>query len=528
MRIACTFLPCLAVAVSAPVGAAQQTARVSVDSNGVEGNRGGGNDSEGTGVAISADGRFVAFWSASHNLVPNDKNSAADIFLRDRRAGTTERVSVNSAGNESNSPSHGPSITPDGRFIAFDSWATNLASNDVNNLPDIYVRDRQLGTTELASVDSTGTLGNSDSQRPSISADGRFVAFDSFASNLVAGDTNFAFDVFVHDRQTGTTECVSVDAAGAVGDYGSYSAKISADGRFVSFESGATTLVPGDTNAHADVFVRDRQSGTTERVSVDSSGAQGNGTSYQSAISADGRFVAFQSSSDNLVAGDTNRVKDVFVRDRQAGTTERVSLRTTGKEQFKDSLVPSISADGRFVSFISTAPFVGDDTNGVYDVFVRDRQKSRTTRASVDSAGNEGDAAATYSAQLSADGRFVAFGSSADDLVSGDTNGDADAFIHGPWLTLEANPPAPTAGATLTFDTWTGAANGPSLLVAVDLNGTSLFLPVMAGSFDAAGVWSFSAVVPPGLSGNVAGFVAFGIVPTGKVDLSNRFDVSFQ
>jgi Tol biopolymer transport system component len=287
--------------------------------------------------------------------------------------------------------------------------------------------------------------------------------------------------------------------------------------------------VPGDTNGCADVFVRDRQSGTTELVSVDSSGAQGNGPSAYSAISADGRFIAFLSAADNLVAGDTNRVADLFVRDRQAGTTERVSLRSTGKQQFMPSYTPSITADGRFVSFVSAAPFVGNDTNGDYDVFVRDRQKNRTTRASVDSAGNEGDFGAYINAaQLSADGRFVAFGSAADNLVSGDTNGYVDAFIHGPWLTLEAAPSAPTAGANLTFDTWTGAASGASLLVAVDVNGTPLFQPVTPGSFDAAGVWSFSAVVPSGLSGSVVGFVSFGIVPTGKIDLSNRFDVAFQ
>ena len=186
---------------------------------------------------------------------------------------------------------------------------------DTNGFVDVFVHDRQTGATERVSMDSAGSQGDGVSAWPSISADGRFVAFNSDATNLVPGDTNGRTDVFVHDRQTGTTERVSADSAGVGGGSG---AALSADGRFVAFASDAANLVPGDTNGYPDVFVRDRQTGTIERVSMDSFARQGNNHSFDRAISADGRFVAFASYATNLVAGDTNRVVDVFVHDRRS------------------------------------------------------------------------------------------------------------------------------------------------------------------------------------------------------------------
>ncbi len=219
------------------------------------------------------------------------------------------------------------------------------------------------GTTTRVSVDSAGGQANdfsgaapSISVDTSISADGRFVVFQSDATNLVAGDTNGASDVFVHDRQTGTTTRVSVDSAGheATGLYpASGDPAISADGRFVAFDSNATNLVAGDTNSAYDIFVHDRQTGTTTRVSVDSAGNQANG--YDPSLSADGRFVAFTSGASNLVAGDTNGASDVFVHDRQTGTTTRVSVDSAGWQAYSFSHLPSISADGRFVAFASNA-----------------------------------------------------------------------------------------------------------------------------------------------------------------------------
>jgi Tol biopolymer transport system component len=344
------------------------TTRVSVSSAGAEGNNNSGSTS------ISADGRYVAFDSGASNLVPGDTNGRSDVFVHDRQTAATTRVSVSSAAAQGNDHSYAPSISADGRYVAFYSHATNLVPGDTNATHDVFVHDRQTAATTRVSVSSAGAQANGGSDKPSISADGRYVAFESQASNLVAGDTNATEDVFVHDRQTGTTTRVSVSSAGAQGDGHSNAPSISADGRYVAFHSGATNLVPTDTNNWYDVFVHDRQSGTTTRVSVSSAGGQGNGTSRWASISADGRYVAFNSSASNLVPGDTNDAYDVFVHDRQMGSTTRVSVSSAGAEGNGESEVPSISADGRYVGFESTAAnLVPGDTNGYYDVFVHDR-----------------------------------------------------------------------------------------------------------------------------------------------------------
>ncbi|HMC07628.1 MAG TPA: hypothetical protein VKG89_09585, partial [Solirubrobacterales bacterium] len=203
-------------------------------------------------------------------------------------------------------------------------------------------------STERVSVDDAGNQGNADSSDSAVSDDGRFVAYYSAASNLVPGDTNGVDDIFVRDRLTGTTERVSVDAAGNQGNGDSFGPALSADGRFVSFRSQASNLVPGDTNGASDDFVYDRQTGQIERISVDSAGNEANGDSFETWMSDDGRYVAFLSFASNLVSGDTNGVSDIFVRDRQAGTTERVSVDSSGTEANGESFYPQISADGRF------------------------------------------------------------------------------------------------------------------------------------------------------------------------------------
>jgi Tol biopolymer transport system component len=245
--------------------------------------------------------------------VTGDTNGKSDIFVHDRQTGATERVSVDSSGAQADNASFKSAISADGRFVAFESFASNLVPNDTNGWVDVFVRDRQAGTTERISVRSTGQQVNGGSNRPAISADGRFVAFASIATNVVPNDTNATWDVFVHDRQTGTTERVSVDSTGAESDGASVRPTISADGRFVAFDSSATNLVAGDTNGVTDVFVHDRQTGTTIRVSVDSSGGEANASCGKSAISADGRFVVIGSAATNLVANDTNGFSDVFV-----------------------------------------------------------------------------------------------------------------------------------------------------------------------------------------------------------------------
>ena len=412
--------------------AGQVTSRASVHTAGTEGNAASGYSPNGfTTLSLSADGRHVAFASYAGNLVPGDTNARLDVFVRDRWNGTTERVSVSTAGAQGNQVSDSPSISADGRFVVFMSEASNLVAGDTNGFWDVFVRDRQSAATERASVSSAGAQGNSRSFTPSISADGRFVAFMSGADNLVAGDANGEFDIFVRDRQSGTTELVSVDSAEAQGNGNSTMTSISSNGRFVAFASLATNLVASDTNGVYDTFVRDRLLGTTELVTVDSAGAQGNGDGYSPWISADGRYVAFSSISTNLVALDTNGTWDVFVRDRQLGTTERVSVDSSGMQAGGASSSGSISADGRTVAFASYASdLVAGDTNGMLDSFLRDRQNGTTERVSVDSSGQEANGLSGYfSAVISADGRFVAFDSDAMNLVAGDLNGWADVFV---------------------------------------------------------------------------------------------------
>lgn len=425
--------------------AAPQTTRVSVSSSGDQAD---GFSNGGSGFArwMSADGRYVVFYSLATNLVPGDTNAEYDVFMHDRETGQTTRVSVDSGGIQGNSASYGPALSADGRYVAFGSLASNLVPDDTNAEGDVFVHDLQTGQTTRVSVDSAGQQGNDISRWPSISADGRYAAFESWASNLVPGDTNGAHDVFVHDRETGETVRVSVDSAGQQGNGGSTRGSISGDGRYVAFWGGATNLVPNDTNSADDVFVHDRDpdgngvfdegNGITSLVSVSSSGTQGNSTSQLAAISGDGRFVTFSSSSNNLVLDDTNGTSDVFARDLQTGQTILVSVDSTGTLGNGWTNYSSISEDGRYVGFRSYASnLVPGDTNGVPDVFVHDQETGETTRVSVDSGGNQGNDDSGL-CSLSSDGRCVAFTSDASNLVPGDANGTGDIFVRDQGLAL--------------------------------------------------------------------------------------------
>ena len=350
--------------------------RVSVASNGTQGNDDSGyNWSTMHGLSISADGRFVAFESRANNLVSGDTNGYIDdVFVHDCLTGQTVRVSVASDGTQGNGNSLGVSISADGQYVAFESCADNLVPGDANGGYDVFVHDRLTGQTERVSVASDGTEGIGGSGHSSISADGRYVAFESDAYNLIYGDITNHCSVFVHDRSTGQTERVSESSDGTQGNKESYGPSISADGRFVAFESDASNLVLGDTNGYGDIFVHDRLTGQNEIVSVASGGTQSSYDSCWPSISADGRFVAFCSNASNLVPGDTNDYGDIFVHCRLTGQTVRVSIASNGTQENSGSAKPSISADGRFVAFYSNASnFVPGDSNGCTDVFVHDR-----------------------------------------------------------------------------------------------------------------------------------------------------------
>jgi Tol biopolymer transport system component len=396
--------------------------------------------------SVSTDGRYVAFESDAADLVAGDTGGYTDIFVRDRVTGNTERVSVSSAEAQANGDSAGAVISADGRYVAFYSYATNLVSGDTNSVSDIFVRDRVLGTTVRVSRSTGGTQGNGVSSRPSISADGRYIAFESKATNLVSGDTNALADIFVHDLIGGTTSRVSIGDDEAQAGLASRKPAISADGRYVAFTSEAANLVSGDTNGKTDVFVRDRVAGTTERVSVATGGTQADGRSDGASISATGRFVAFESDAPDLVAGDTFGYMDVFVRDRAAGTTERVSVSTSEAQANNYSYWCAISANGRYITFQSVATNLAwEDTNGNWDVFLRDRETGATTMLSVATDWTQGNGPSASPA-ISADGRCVAFASTANNLTPGDANAVADVFLISNHILVSPVPPIAYSG----------------------------------------------------------------------------------
>jgi hypothetical protein len=468
--------------------AAQTTDRVSIDSSGQEGN------SASRWPSISADERFVVFHSYARNLVAGDTNGCDDVFLHDRKIRATERVSVSSTGLEGNGSSSYAVISADGRYVVFPSWADNLVAGDTNAAWDVFVHDRVTHVTERVSISSTGAQGDGDSQGCCVSADGRCVAFYSEATNLVADDTNATHDIFVHDRQLHTTERVSVSSTGAQADGGSYAPSISSTGTYVAFDSWATNLVSGGTTGR-NVFVHSRASHTTELVSVNSSGVQGNSSSTDPCISPDGRCVAFFSYASNLVADDTNGRGDVFLHDRKTHMTERVSIGMNEAEANDNSSAASLSTDGRYVAFLSGAGnLVRGDTNGsgptyTTDVFVRDRQARTTERVSVSSGGVEGTSS-SVAPMISPGGRYVVFQSAANNSVPGDTNGWEDIFIYDRdadgdgWWGATDNCPRATNAAQADGDgdgigdvcdlcpaTAAGATVGPNGCAPGDFNG---------------------------------------------------------
>jgi len=383
--------------------------------------------------AVSADGRYVVFASHASNLVPADTNRAFDVFVRDRAARVTRLVSVGPGGRQGNNTSFAPGISSHGRYVAFNSYASNLVPADTNGTSDVFVRDRITRVTRRVSVGPEGQQANGGSFDAKISAHGRYVVFASDASNLVPADTNDTEDVFVRDRVAQVTRRVSVGADGgqANGSSGSFGAAVSAHGRFVVFASDASNLVAGDTNGTFDVFVRDRRLQVTRRVSVGPDGQQANNVSDHAAVSADGRYVVFESAASNLVPADTNDTDDVFVRDRRLQVTRRVSV-GPGGQQANDgsgSFSVAVSDHGRYVVFDSFASnLVAGDTNDSFDVFVRDRVAQVTRRVSVGPGGRQANGL-SFELAVSAHGRYVAFASDASTLVPADTNNRFDVFV---------------------------------------------------------------------------------------------------
>jgi Tol biopolymer transport system component len=321
--------------------------------------------------SISADGRFVVLTS-SDALVLGD-TGYVDVFVRDLQQSSTSRASVSYTGGQADGPSSYGRISGDGRYVAFISQATTIVPNDTNGLQDIFVRDTVAGISELVHLSSTGIQGNAIAEVPiALSYDGRFVMFASQASNLVTGDTNGKDDVFIRDRLLATTIRVSIDSAGNQGNDDSFAGDISDDGRFVVFASQATNLVVGDTNGFADLFVHDRQTGVTTRVSVGAGGIQANDVTFDGRVSGDGRYVTFATAADNLSSQPNIQGGDVFVHDRLNAMTRLITLNTTGAYADAFSSNPDISADGQVIVYESRAnnlvPYPPNNWNDVFAV----------------------------------------------------------------------------------------------------------------------------------------------------------------
>lgn len=331
---------------------------------------------EGGGSAstpgISADGRFVVFEGGSETLVPSDSNNAVDVFVHDRKTGKTKRVSLSSSGTQADDGGFQPSISPNGRYVAFTSVSDDLVTGDTNGLTDIFLHDRETGKTKRVSVDSSGAESNGSSERPSVADDGT-VAFSSGADNLVAGDINGSYDVFVHDLKSKETVLASVTTSGVHGLTTSDSAAISRNGNVVAFKS-TTMFDAGTSGLYEEIWVHFMSGGKTKLITKGMGGAPSDGSSsmHGGALSYNGRYVAFTSYATNLVAGDTNGLSDMFWYDRKTGKMKRISVTFDGSQLDQGVLEGAVSGDGRYVAFDTAATNVlGNELGNDNTVFIR-------------------------------------------------------------------------------------------------------------------------------------------------------------
>jgi hypothetical protein len=407
------------------------TIRVNTSTAGAEAT--GGNS---FGASISADGNWVAFTSLANNLDLADTNTVTDVYLKNLNSGQLTLVS-RGANGVGNAASNLPAISADGRFIAFFSTASNLVANDTNGVADVFLYDVSNSTLELISVNSAGVQGNGSSGNCasncfSVSGDGRFVTFESTASNLSPIDSDNISDIYLRDRQTSTTVLVSQSTAGAIGGGGLGSNKpaINANGRYVAFES-SRILEASDTNNTGDIYLRDVVAGTTTRINTSISGANTTaGFSARPSISDDGRIVAFRSLSNELVPSDNSAAtqRDVFVKNVTTGAIRRAEI-PGGGDPNGDSNELSLSGDGQFLIFHSLATnFGAGDTNNAEDILRMNLATGAVERLSLSTENVEATGSSTFP-KVNRDGSTSAYESTASNLVTGDSNTRTDIFV---------------------------------------------------------------------------------------------------
>ena len=385
---------------------------------------------------ITPDGRYVLFYSEATDIVPLGATRTQDIFVRDLQTGQTKMVSVNMTGTPSTGVTRFGLISDNGRFVAFTGFANNLVSNDTNTSPDVFLRDMESGTTKLVSLNAAGTASGAlgGSELIDMSPDARFILFSSHAKDLTShpDGNDLGTDIYVRDVVNNITKLVTVNTAGtASGNATSFGGKISADGRYVVFTSDAGDLVANDTNTR-DVFIRDLQTNTTKRVSTNAAGSGGgNGESSGGVIDKGGRFVVFETRATDLsMLPDTNDLAEVFIYDIQSDSKKLITVNTAGLGTgggfppfggfFDHGVEYRISADGRFVTFMSQqSGLVTNDTNGNNDdIFLYNVATQAKSLVSVNLVGTSGSIGGSFKPSISDDGRYVAFESLANDLVS--------------------------------------------------------------------------------------------------------------
>ncbi len=506
--------------------AAPSTTRVSVTNAGAQ-SSGGANDAP----AISSDGRYVAFASLSTNLVPGDTNAVSDVFVRDSVGGTTTRVSVSGAGAQSNGISDQPAISGDGRYIAFRSSASNLVASDTNGHYDVFVRDIVAGTTTRVSVSTSGTEGNDDSAQPALSADGRYVVFQSFANNLIAADLRGKADIFLRDQTQNTTERVSLSYNDGSPAGQSLWPSVSADGRFVAYSSTAFNITLNSFTSVGEIYVRDRVSNTNLAMSIGTDNKPGDLESRKPRISSDGTTVVWRSLATNLVGGDTNGKADIFVRNVTGGPISRIKG-VAGAQANGDSDEPTIDATGRMIAFRSAATnLVPGDTNGVDDTVVVDRQQATLVRANLSSAGAQATALSMHAA-ISATGQKVAFRTTAK-LVPADTNTLFDIYVRdldtlpNPDLrtTMTATPNPATAGHNVTHavavtNNGTAATTATTLTVPVPANAGFVSATATGGACTFAGGTVTCPLGALGIGASASAHVVLTGASVGSLDVT--------
>jgi len=396
--------------------------RIARSNQTVQGNAGSSNPS------INATGSLVAFESNADNWVAADTNGVTDIFVKNLNTDKVVRISTDASGTQANGASFGPALSANGRYVVFSSAATNLVIGDNNDAVDVFRKDLQTGATIRVSTDSRGIQADGASDSATISANGRFVAFASDAGHLVADDTNAARDVFVKDLKTGKLACVSCNADGLLGNRHSLSPSINSSGRLVAFASLADNLVTGDSNSASDIFVKNVATGALFRVTTNALGEEADGYSLAPAISGNGRYLVFYSTANNLIANGGNFRSDIYIKDLKTGALANLSTNAQGELADAFSFNPAISANGRYVAFYSYASnLAAGDSNSSADIFVKNLKSGAVTRL-FDGSLSERVADKFTKPAVNGNGRFVAFESEVSTLVANDTNHAGDVF----------------------------------------------------------------------------------------------------